>query len=313
MAVSATQATLLLKTYQDSLLQSRSAVLETRYSDIFAQITSRSNLGVNKLTIPVVINQFQELRVYLISLGYTVSLPQTDPASNGTLTTTVTWPTASPNAITAITPTQIIALVGSAVTQSLTPIGGVAPYSFTVTGTLPNGLIFGANAGVDVLAITGIPTVNAVTALSITATDSQGISFTTTLGVSVGNAALSNMYVLPTASPTVLGGVRVDNSSIVINNGIITAPYNYTYTLPTASTTTLGGVKVDGATVTINNGIITAPYTYTLPTASTTTLGGVKVDGFTIGINNGVIALQPSTFLTQQIRNSAIAIAAAMA
>jgi hypothetical protein len=31
-----------------------------------------------------------------------------------------------------------------------------------------------------------------------------------------------------------------------------------TYTLPTASTTTLGGVKVDGTTITVNNGVISS-------------------------------------------------------
>ena len=245
MAVSASQATLLLQTYQDSLVQTRSAVLEARYTDIFAQITSRANLGLNSLTIPVVISQYQELRVYLISLGYTVTLPQNDPASNGALTTTITWPTANPSAVTAITPTQIIALVGTAVDTLLVPTGGVAPYTFLATGTLPNGLVFGANTGVDALAITGTPTRTAVTALSITATDSQGTSFTTTLGVSVGNSDISNIY--------------------------------------------------------------------TLPNATTTTLGGVKVDGVTLQVTNGIIALQASAFLTQQIRNGTIAIAAAMA
>ena len=245
MAVSASQATLLLQTYQDSLVQTRSAVLEARYTDVFAQITARANLGLNSLTIPVVISQFQELRVYLIGLGYTVTLPQNDPAQNGQLTTTITWPTSNPSAVTAITPTQILALVGVAVDTALVPTGGVAPYSFVVSGTLPNGLVFGVNTGVEYLAITGTPTVNAVTVLSVTATDSQGISFTSTLGVSVGNTDLNNIY--------------------------------------------------------------------TLPNATTTTLGGVKPDGVTLGVTNGVIALQASSFLTQQIRNGTIAIAAAMA
>jgi hypothetical protein len=62
------------------------------------------------------------------------------------------------------------------------------------------------------------------------------------------------------------------------------------YTLPTASTSTLGAVKVDGSTITINNGVISGSSSYSLPTASTTTLGGVKVDGSTITINNGVIS-----------------------
>ena len=63
------------------------------------------------------------------------------------------------------------------------------------------------------------------------------------------------------------------------------------YTLPTASTTVLGGVKVDGSSINIDaNGVISGASTYTLPTASTTVLGGVKVDGTTITINNGIIS-----------------------
>ena len=50
------------------------------------------------------------------------------------------------------------------------------------------------------------------------------------------------------------------------------------YTLPTASTTVLGGVKVDGSTITINgSGVISGANTYSLPIASTTVLGGIKV------------------------------------
>ena len=68
------------------------------------------------------------------------------------------------------------------------------------------------------------------------------------------------------------------------------------YTLPTASTTVLGGVKVDGSTITINgSGVISGSSSYSLPTASTTVLGGVKVDGSTINIDgNGVISGAPS-------------------
>jgi len=71
------------------------------------------------------------------------------------------------------------------------------------------------------------------------------------------------------------------------------------YTLPTASTTVLGGVKVDGSTITINgSGVISGANTYSLPTATTTVLGGVKIDGTTITINNGVITASSSSTTT---------------
>ena len=102
---------------------------------------------------------------------------------------------------------------------------------------------------------------------------------------------VSAAYSLPTATSITLGGVKVDGSTITINNnGVISAVATNTYTLPTATTSVLGGVKVDGTTITINSGVISSNATYTLPTASTTILGGVKVDGSTVTISNGVIS-----------------------
>ena len=49
------------------------------------------------------------------------------------------------------------------------------------------------------------------------------------------------------------------------------------YSLPTASTTVLGGVKVDGSSIVINSGVISSTYSYTLPAATTSTLGGVRL------------------------------------
>lgn len=63
------------------------------------------------------------------------------------------------------------------------------------------------------------------------------------------------------------------------------------YTLPTSTTSVLGGVKIDGTTITINgSGVISSASAYTLPTATTSTLGGVKIDGTTITIAGGVIS-----------------------
>ena len=99
--------------------------------------------------------------------------------------------------------------------------------------------------------------------------------------------AVQTSYELPTASATVLGGVKV-GSGLAINQGVLSNTVT-AYTLPTATTSLLGGVKVDGTSITIANGVISST-PYTLPTASGTTLGGVKVDGQTIVISNGVIS-----------------------
>lgn len=94
-------------------------------------------------------------------------------------------------------------------------------------------------------------------------------------------------YTLPTATTTVLGGVKIDGSTITINgSGVISSTGGSVYTLPTATTSVLGGVKVDGSTITINgSGVISSASAYSLPTASTSVLGGVKVDGSTITLN----------------------------
>ena len=94
-----------------------------------------------------------------------------------------------------------------------------------------------------------------------------------------------------TTSFTLTAGVAVGTAVLAEVDGYVGAPVSYT--LPIATTTVLGGVKVDGTTITINpsTGVISGSSTYSLPTATTSVLGGVKVDGTTITINgNGVIS-----------------------
>jgi hypothetical protein len=111
-------------------------------------------------------------------------------------------------------------------------------------------------------------------------------------GLQIDSAGIvSAAYSLPNATTITLGGVKVDGTTITINNnGVISAVATNAYTLPTATTSVLGGVKVDGTTITISSGVISANNNYSLPTATTTLLGGVKVDGTTITIANGVIS-----------------------
>jgi plastocyanin len=158
-------------------------------------------------------------------------------------------------------------LASNVVTSSLTAVGTLT--NLTVTNTI-NGSISGS-AG----------TVTSISGNSLTSGQ-----VTTALGFTPGPA-----YSLPTATTTVLGGVKVDGTTVTINgSGVISA--STSYSLPTATTTVLGGVKVDGSTITINgSGVISASTSYSLPTATTTVLGGVKVDGTTVTINgSGVIS-----------------------
>lgn len=69
------------------------------------------------------------------------------------------------------------------------------------------------------------------------------------------------------------------------------------YTLPTASATVLGGIKV-GSNLSIDaNGILSAGNSYALPTASATVLGGIKV-GTNLSINatTGVLSSTDTTY-----------------
>ena len=101
--------------------------------------------------------------------------------------------------------------------------------------------------------------------------------------------------VIPTASTTVLGGVKVDGTSITINGSGVISGAN-TYTLPTASTSVLGGVKVDGTSIVISNGIISGANQFVLNAATNTTLGGVKVavsdtSGLSLNTSTGDLSL----------------------
>lgn len=87
-----------------------------------------------------------------------------------------------------------------------------------------------------------------------------------------------------------------DTLTFTAGNGVLISPNSLTKTItlsaPIASTSVLGSVKVDGTSITINNGVISAAdITTSLPIATTSVLGVVKVDGSTITISNdGVIS-----------------------
>ena len=138
-----------------------------------------------------------------------------------------------------------------------------------------------------------------------------------------GNDARLTAYTLPTASGTVLGGIKV-GTNLSITDGVLSAS-DQTYTLPTASANTLGGVKV-GSGLAINGqsvlslslpiatanalggirigsrldidaqGVLSASdQSYTLPTASGSVLGGIKIGSNLTIDNNGILSADDQT------------------
>ena len=121
-------------------------------------------------------------------------------------------------------------------------------------------------------------------------TDSVNISLTFSSDINMfsnivvtGHASLSPANSTDTLTFTAGNGVLINTNSLT---------KTITLSAPVATTTTLGSVKVDGSTITINNGVISsAGGSGSLPIASTNTLGGVKVDGSTITVtSDGIIS-----------------------
>ena len=94
-------------------------------------------------------------------------------------------------------------------------------------------------------------------------------------------------YVLPVATTSTIGGVKLGSSISISPSGVISGYAGYV--LPTASPSVLGGVKVDGSTITINGSGVISSTAYSLPAATNQARGGIRVDGFTLTVVNQVL------------------------
>ena len=85
--------------------------------------------------------------------------------------------------------------------------------------------------------------------------------FATKTYVDSAVAGSGSNYVLPTASSSVLGGIKLGTGLTIDGSGLVSVigGSSGSYVLPNASTSTLGGVKVDGSTILIDaNGVISS-------------------------------------------------------
>jgi len=111
--------------------------------------------------------------------------------------------------------------------------------------------------------------------------------------VNFKKAAGGGGYVLPVASASELGGVKVGNNLSIDASGVLSANAGG-YTLPPATASTLGGVII-GDNVTVDaNGEISVAAPYSLPPATASTLGGVIAgDNITVDANGEISTHAP--------------------
>lgn len=101
----------------------------------------------------------------------------------------------------------------------------------------------------------------------------------------------------------VINKFNVNNDNKLMWNDIVVGS---DYTLPIATTTELGGVKVDGSSITIDdNGVIHGANTYTLPVATKDNIGGVKPDGKTLSVeDDGTLQVVNSAGISEWEQNT---------
>jgi len=96
-----------------------------------------------------------------------------------------------------------------------------------------------------------------------------------------------------TATTATVGVVKIGTGISITSDGTISATTATAYVLPTASVSTSGGVKVDGTSITINNGIISAAATIT--TATSSVLGLVKIGSGVSITSDGTISVSTAS------------------
>lgn len=104
-----------------------------------------------------------------------------------------------------------------------------------------------------------VVTANGFAGTVATATSTPAITLTTSItgilkgnGTAISQATAGTDYQVPITLTT-----TGTSGNATFTTGTLNIP-NYTYTLPTASTSVLGGVKIDGTSITITGGVISA-------------------------------------------------------
>ena len=163
-----------------------------------------------------------------------------------------------------------------AYSQSVTALGGTAPYTYALVGTLPTGLSLNTSTG----AITGTPTAAGTFNFSINASDSLGAFGTRAYSIVIANAPI-------VVNPATLPGGTVGTAysqTLVATGGSGGYTYGATGSLPSGLTLTSGGVL---------SGTPTTGGSFTFTVTATDSALGTGMRSYTVVIANAPIVVNP--------------------
>jgi hypothetical protein len=202
------------------------------------------------------------------SLGVVMIGENLTISPNGTLSadsTTYTLPAATTSALGGV-------IVGSGLNVSVSGVISTQPVTEPVTSV--NGMtgavsITASNLGLSAVATSGA--YSALSGLPTLATVATSGSYTDL----INKPTIPSAYVLPAATSSILGGVKIGSNVTVAADGTISVAA--AYTLPIASSSALGGVKIGSNITVAGDGTISVSSPYALTPATASVLGGVKI------------------------------------
>lgn len=219
------------------------------------------------------------------------------PTTNASVLTSGTLPDSrlSGNIARTSDVTSAVAAVVNAAPASLDTLkelsdalGNDANFASTVTNALAakaplaSPTFTGTVSGVtkSMVGLGNVPNVDATSRANHTGTQAAstitGLATVATSGAYADLSGTPAAYSLPTASASVLGGVKIGSGISIDGSGVISASAGYT--LPSATTSTLGGVIV-GSGLSVTSGTVSANVTSVAGRTGAVTIAAADVSG----------------------------------
>jgi len=219
----------------------------------------------------------------------------------------VTLTTADVSGYTAPPVTSVAGRTGT-VTLSTSDISGLGTLA-TQSGTF-SGTSSGTNTGDQTISLTGDVTGSGTGSFAATLAASGATAGTyTSVTVDTKGRVTSGTnpagYSLPTATASVLGGIKIGSGLSIDGDGVVSS--SSSYTLPNATTSTLGGVIV-GTGLSVSSGTLSANVTSVAGRTGAVTIASSDVSGLATVATSGSAADLTGTLADARL-SSAVALA----